>query len=132
MEESAFGLCKWLVFRGFPLWHIRCLAEPVNVSLYQAASALNANARWQEIISENLAGSTIPGFKKQDLSFAAVQAGMLMPSGTTSTANGQPVSLPSVSNHMNFSQGDIRVTDVQTDLAIQGPGFFEVQMANGS
>jgi flagellar basal-body rod protein FlgF len=104
----------------------------VNVSLYQAASALNANARWLEIISENLAGSTIPGFKKQDLSFTAVQAGMLMPSGTTSRANGQPVSLPSVSNHMNFSQGDVRTTEVNTDLAIEGPGFFEVQLANGN
>ena len=102
------------------------------MSLYQAASALNANARWQEIISENLAGSNIPGFKKQDLSFAAVQAGMLMPNGTTSTANGQPVALPSVSNHTNFSQGDVRVTDVQTDLAINGPAFFEVQLANGT
>ena len=104
----------------------------MNVSLYQAASALNANARWQEIISENLAGSTIPGFKKQDLSFAAVQAGMLMPNGTTSLANGQPVSLPSASNHINFTQGDIKKTEVLTDLAIDGPAFFEVQLANGT
>ena len=66
---------------------------------------MNANARWQEVISENLASSSIPGFKRQDLSFSAVQAG-LMPQGagaqklnfvlpraqaTTSFAPGKPV-----------------------------------------
>ena len=33
----------------------------MNVSLYQAAAALNANSRWQEMISENLASSSVPG-----------------------------------------------------------------------
>ena len=48
----------------------------MNVSLYQAASALNAMDRWQETIAENLASSPVSGFKKQDFSFAAVQAGL--------------------------------------------------------
>jgi flagellar basal body rod protein FlgG len=30
----------------------------MNVSLYPAAAAMNANARWQEVIAENLAGNT--------------------------------------------------------------------------
>jgi flagellar basal-body rod protein FlgG len=42
------------------------------------------------------------------------------------------VSLPSASNHINFTQGDIKKTEVLTDLAIDGPAFFEVQLANGT
>ena len=96
----------------------------MNVSLYQAASALNATDRWQETIAENLASSSIPGFKKQDFSFAAFEAGLspasrnvLMPLGHSAT---------------NFRPGEFKPSSSKTDLAIDGPGFFEVQMANGS
>jgi flagellar basal-body rod protein FlgG len=103
----------------------------VNVSLYQAASALNANARWQEVISQNMASSSIPGFKKQDLSFQAIQAGLLSPTNA-SRATAQPISMPTVRGHMNFAPGEIKRTDVNTDFAIEGSGFFEVQLPNGN
>jgi flagellar basal-body rod protein FlgF len=102
----------------------------VNVSLYQAASALSANARWQEVISENMASSAIPGFKKQEISFEAVRAGMLSPNKSAATA--QPVALPATRTHLNFSAGEVRRTDVNTDFAIEGTGFFEVQLSNGT
>jgi flagellar basal-body rod protein FlgF len=102
----------------------------VNVSLYQAASALNANARWQEVISENMASASIPGFKKQELSFEAVRAGMLTPN--KSAASSQAVALPATRTQLNFSAGDVRRTDGNTDFAIEGKGFFEVQLPNGS
>ena len=31
--------------------------------------------RWQETIAENLASASVPGFKKQEVSFEAIQAG---------------------------------------------------------
>ena len=116
----------------FFLWHIGCYAILVNVSLYQAASALNANARWQEVISENMASSSIPGFKKQDMSFEAVQAGLLTPTVAGARANGQPLLLPTPRNSINFSPGEIKRTDGNTDFAIDGAGFFEVQLPNGT
>ena len=58
----------------FTPWHTRCSTAGMNVSLFQAAAAMNANSRWQEVIAENLASSSVPGFKKQELSLAAVQA----------------------------------------------------------
>lgn len=97
----------------------------MNVSLYQAASALNANARWQEVISENLASASVPGFKKQDLSFSAVQAGML-------NAHGTQALMPQAQDTTSFQQGPMRFTGVNTDLAIDGKGFFAIQMANGA
>lgn len=94
----------------------------MNVSLYQAAAALNANSRWQELISENLAASTIPGFKKQDLSFEAVRAGM--------TSAGTPSVMPRAVATTNFRPGEIRSTGVNTDVAIEGSAFFEIQLPN--
>ena len=100
--------------------------------MYQAASALNANSRWQEIISQNLASSNIPGFKKQEMSFQAVQAGMLAPTAAGALANSQPISLATANNHLNFSPGQLNTTGVNTHLALEGEGFFEVQMPNGT
>jgi flagellar basal body rod protein FlgG len=100
----------------------------MNVSLFQAASALQANSRWQELIAENLAASSIPGFKKQELSFAAIQAGtMPVPGGPQ-----QKFLLPHSAAGTNFTQGQLRFTDSKTDLAIEGPGFFEVVLPNGT
>jgi flagellar basal body rod protein FlgG len=101
----------------------------MNVSLYQAAAAMNANARWQEVIAENLAGSTIPGARKQDISFSAVSAGMA-PGLAGSNAGGFVV--PRSSTTVNFQPGTMRPSGLPTDLAIEGPGFLEVQLPNGS
>jgi len=101
----------------------------VNVSLYQAAAALNANARWQEVISENLASSSIPGYKKQDLSFSAVQGGVM------SQAVNDPrlrFSLSRADTATNFAPGEMKMTGVNTDVAIEGAGFFGVQLASGA
>jgi flagellar basal-body rod protein FlgF len=96
--------------------------------LYQAAAAMNANARWQETISDNLASASVPGFKKQEISFDAVQAGMM--SQATPNAQRQFL-LPRATAATNFAQGEMRATGVSTDLAIEGRGFFQVQMPAG-
>jgi flagellar basal-body rod protein FlgF len=101
----------------------------MNVSLYQAAAALNANSRWQEIISENLAASSVPGYKKQELSFAGVQAGLL---GPNPGAAGTELVMPRVTTATNFQPGTLRSTGEKTDLALEGPGFFEVRLPDGA
>lgn len=98
----------------------------MNVSLYQAAAALNANARWQELISENLSSAMIPGFKKQELSFSAVEAGL-----APSTIGATRFALPVAGLATNFQQGEVKYTGVNTDVALDGPGFLEVQLPNG-
>jgi flagellar basal-body rod protein FlgF len=101
----------------------------MNISLYQAAAALNANSRWQDVISQNLAASSIPGYKKQDLSFSAFQAGATNP---MSPMSGVDSLMPRVAAGINFQQGTLRPTSSPTDLAIEGAGFFEVRMPDGS
>jgi flagellar basal-body rod protein FlgF len=101
----------------------------MNVSLYQAAAAMNANSRWQEVITENLAGSSIPGSRKQDISFSAVSAGM---APGLAGLNGGGFLMPSSTATVNLQQGTLRPTGLPTDLAIEGPGFLEVQLPNGT
>jgi flagellar basal-body rod protein FlgF len=100
----------------------------MNVGLYQAAAALGANARWQETIAENLSASAIPGYKKQETSFAAIQAGML-PSPTQGV---RQFALPRAENSINFDQGELRYTGLKTDVALEGNGFLEVQLPDGT
>jgi len=102
----------------------------MNLGLYQAAAALTANGRWQESIAQNLASSSIPGFKKQELSFKAIEAG-LKP-GAAPAAGAQSFSLPHATTATNFSAGELKFTGVNTDVALEGNGFFAVQMPDGA
>lgn len=100
----------------------------MNVGLYNAAAALRTNDRWQELIAENLASSSIPGYRKQELSFEAVRAGATAQAGnpppTFALARGEKV--------VNFTPGEMKFTGAPTDVAIDGKAFFEVQLPNGS
>jgi flagellar basal-body rod protein FlgF len=100
----------------------------MNVSLFQAAAAMNTNARWQELISENLSAGSIPGYKKQDLSFSAVQSGQ----SSSGVAGSQGVTMPKATAVTNFRQGEIKSTGVNTDVALEGPGFLSVQLPDGN
>jgi flagellar basal-body rod protein FlgG len=101
----------------------------MNVSLYQAAASMNAQARWQELITENLSTGSIPGYRKHDISFAAVEAGL--PSSALNAANSHNV-IPSARSGVNFQQGELRATGNSMDFALEGPGLFEVQLPNGN
>ena len=103
----------------------------MNVSLYQAAAALNGISRWQDVIGENLASSSIPGYRKQDLSFSAVQSG-LMPVASAGYGPSASFILPQAITSINSSAGELNHTGTNTDVAIEGPGFFELQMTDGT
>jgi flagellar basal-body rod protein FlgF len=96
----------------------------MNVSLYQAAAAMNATSRWQEMIAENLAASSVPGARKLDISFAGFEAGY------SPVVNGSRPVIPAAHTTINFQQGAIRPGGPM-DFAIDGPGFFAVQLPNG-
>ncbi len=93
---------------------------------------MTANGRWQDVISENLAASSVPGYKKQELSLAAVQAGLMPPMTSPSANSPSYFSMPKSANATNFSPGDIISTGDKNDVAIDGKGFFEVQLPNGT
>ena len=104
----------------------------MDISLYQAASGMNASSRWQEVIAENLAASQVPGFKRQDISFSAVQSGFLARAPGAAPGPSQRFVMPLAGSSTNFQAGELHSTGVSTDLAIEGAGFFEIQMPDGT
>jgi len=101
----------------------------MDVSLYSAAAAMNATERWQDLVADNLSLASIPGARQQEISFSAVQAGMA--TGTPGSADDRMV-IPFAGATTNFSQGELKATGGNLDFALEGPGFFTVQMPDGS
>ena len=100
----------------------------MNVSLYQAAAALDANSHWLDVISDNLASSSVPGDRKQTLATAAVQAG-LMPVDSSGTP--QHFTIPKTTGATSFKPGEMKYTGDDKNLGIEGAGFFQVQLPDG-
>jgi len=128
---QARPLRKALANKALIPWYERCfVSDPMNVSLYTAASALNANMRWQEAIAENLSASSVPGYKKWDLTVTSANAGV-NPTGMTE-GSGAAFELPKAYASTSFTPGEFKYTGNNTDLAVEGSAFFEVQLPDGS
>ena len=100
----------------------------MEVSLYQAAAAMNATEQWQEMLSGNLASASTPGARKREISFSAVEAGL---ASLTSTAANPGYVIPAAGSQLNFQQGELHSTGEALDVALEGPGFFNLQTADG-
>lgn len=99
----------------------------MNVSLYEAAAAMNASSRWQETIADNLSSASVPGFRKQDITFSAVEAGL---DPSAASINAPRYVIPSAQVSTNFKEGELNPTGNKMDFAIQGPAMFEVKLRN--
>lgn len=114
-------------------WYDRCSQlGAMNVSLYQAASALNTSSRWQDVVSENLAASSVPGYKRRELQLEAMQSGMTSWGTGAGAESSTPFILPRAAVVTNFAPGEMQRTGVNTNAAIDGPAFFEVQLPDGT
>jgi flagellar basal-body rod protein FlgG len=111
----------------------------MNLSLYSAATGMEAQQLNLNTIANNLANVNTPGFKRskiefQDLLYQKPRAsgsdsggGNLVPTGVE-VGNGSRVA----STSKVFTQGQLSNTGEKLDIAIQGDGFFEVQRADGT
>ncbi len=111
----------------------------MNLSLYSAATGMEAQELNLNTIANNLANVNTPGFKKsriefQDLLYTKPRTsgsdsgnGNLVPTGVE-VGNGTRVAATS----KVFTQGQVTQTGEQFDMAIQGDGFFEVQQQDGT
>lgn len=89
---------------------------------------MQALEQWQAAVSQNLAASTVPGFKKIDVDFEAT----LNPKSKLSLADQSGTgAMPQASLRRDFSQGEMRATGLPENLAIQGKGYFQVQAPDG-
>ena len=108
-------------------------------ALYSAASGMTAQETNVDNIANNLANANTVGFKSRRAQFQDLMYQSMLQPGT---ASGQTTVVPTglqlglgtraASNEIVFSQGSFSETDNPLDLVIQGNGFFQIQMPNGT
>jgi flagellar basal body rod protein FlgG len=106
----------------------------MNVGLYQSAASLSALERWQEAVSENITSSEVTAYKKRTITFNGQDSGEFLtdPKARVGRDEGQPAIFPVASSSISFQPGETKPTGRKLDAAIQGEGFFEVQMPDGT
>jgi flagellar basal-body rod protein FlgF len=93
----------------------------MNRGIYAAASAMAAAEQRVEVISSNLANIGATGFKRKGVSTHSFQNAL--------AAHMQPQIASKQTT--DFSQGSLRPTEGQFDLALEGRGFFAVEGPRG-
>ena len=101
------------------------------MSFLSGLSGLNASAKNLDVIGNNIANSNTVGAKSSRAEFSAVVASAIGPSGGGgSGGSGIGVEVSTISQQ--FSQGTINITGNNLDCAINGGGFFELTLKDGS
>lgn len=108
-------------------------------ALYSAASGMTAQETNVDNIANNLANANTAGFKSRRAQFQDLMYQTMLQPGT---ASGQTTVVPTglqlglgtraASNEIVFTQGSFSETDNPLDLVIQGNGFFQIQLPNGT
>ena len=111
----------------------------MDPALRAAASGMRAQQTRQEVIANNLANVNTTGYKRsranfEDLLYQTVTGPQVIggPAANTLPAVqiGRGVRLSSVQK--DHAQGSIETTQNPMDLAIEGEGFFQVQLPSGA
>jgi flagellar basal body rod protein FlgG len=106
----------------------------MNIGLYQSASALSALERWQDTVSRNITSSQTTGYRGRMVTFSTQPAGEIQTDLRARLGSDATVAMvfPKVNSGINFATGETQPTRRELDAAIQGEGFFELQMEDES
>ncbi len=107
-------------------------------SLWTSATGMQAQELNIDVIANNLANVNTSGFKKSRAEFQDLLYESMRPAGAASSADTTvPTGIqlghgtrPSAVQKM-FSQGDFQNTQNELDWAIEGDGFFQIEMPDG-
>lgn len=108
-------------------------------SLWIAKTGLDAQQTQLDVISNNLANVSTNGFKRaravfEDLLYQTLRQPGAASSQQTTIPSGLMLGVgvrPIATEHI-FTQGSLQTTDNALDLAINGQGFFQIQMPDGT
>ncbi len=108
-------------------------------SLWSSASGMKGQQLNVDNISNNLANVNTSGFKKSRVSFQDLMYQNMRQAGTPNNQGSEvPTGIqighgvkPGATQRM-FTPGSLKATDNPLDMAIEGDGFFEVQLPDGS
>jgi len=95
----------------------------LSSALYTAISGLQSNSQAMTVTGNNIANSNTVGFKTSSTVFSDLLSANIASSGGNSQV-GRGSQVQTVQT--NFSQGGFESTDNNTDIAIEGSGFFIV------
>jgi flagellar basal-body rod protein FlgG len=108
-------------------------------ALYSSAAGMQSQQTNLDVIANNLANVNTTGFKKAKAEFQDLLYQTSRSAGAEQGAGNQlPTSLQIghgsrlVSTSKIFTTGDLTQTGERLDVAIQGDGFFEVQLSDGT
>ncbi len=107
-------------------------------SLYTAATGMKGNQTFVDTIAHNLSNVNTLGYKKQQVEFEdLIYQSLQRPGGELEDGNRAPVGIEVglgarvVAITRAFLQGNLEQTGNETDVAIQGHGFFQVRLPDG-
>ena len=111
----------------------------MNQALWIAKTGLDAQQTRMSVVSNNLANTNTTGFKQDRASFEdLLYQQVRQPGGASSAQTQLPTGLQLgtgvrvVATSKNFEQGSQQQTGRALDVMVNGRGFFEVQMPDGS
>jgi len=108
-------------------------------ALYSAATGMEAQQSNLDVISNNLANVNTTGFKKSKIEFQdLLYQNVRSPGAEQGNGNELPTGLQighgarAVATSRVFTEGELTQTGERLDMAIQGDGFFQVTMPDGT
>ena len=108
-------------------------------ALHSAATGMNAQQTYVDVTSNNLANVNTAGFKKNRTNFTDLIYQIQKAPGVSTTQQTESpsgiqvgVGVRLASTQKEFSLGSLKATNTLTDVAINGDGFFQIQMPNGT
>ena len=108
-------------------------------SLWISKTGMEAQQMQLDVISNNLANSSTNGFKRASAVFEDLMYQNLRQAGSNSSEQSQlPTGLQvglgvrTVATSRSFSQGALQQSSNKLDVAVQGNGFFQVTMPDGT
>jgi flagellar hook protein FlgE len=104
------------------------------MSFQTGLSGLNASSRSLDVIGNNIANANTTGMKASRAEFGDLVASSLGAGGAGGTggAGGAGIGVAVASISQQFSQGNINITGNDLDVAINGGGFFQLALPDGS
>jgi len=111
----------------------------MNAALWAAKTGLDAQQTEMAVVSNNLANVNTTGFKQdravfEDLLYQNQTQAGANTSQTTESPSGMSIGtgVRVVATEKDYSQGSLTQTGNPLDVAIQGQGFFQIQMPDGT
>jgi flagellar basal-body rod protein FlgG len=111
----------------------------MNPALWAAKTGLDAQNTRMTVTSNNLANVATNGFKKDRAVFEDLMYQNYKQVGSSTSADTRSPSglqlgtgVRTVATTKNYTQGNLLVTNNSLDMAVEGQGFFQIQMPDGT